>query len=67
MRIYDSLQVLGDVFHRQRLLEDCSVKTIRCSPRSYYAGEKSGFMVGLTLGIVFGIMLSCVFAATYVP
>ncbi len=62
MRIYESTQVLGDVFHREKLLEDCRV--VRISPRSYYAGEKSGFTLGIGVGIVLGIMLACCWAAT---
>lgn len=47
----------------ESVLEDVTVT--RISPRSYYAGEKSGFIVGITIGLVFGIMLSCLFVGIY--
>lgn len=38
----------------KRLVEDVSI--VRISPRSYYAGERMGFLTGAVLGTVFAAM-----------
>lgn len=32
---------------------------VRISPRSYRAGESSGFISGLAIGLVFGVLVMC--------
>ncbi len=62
MRTEKVLSVTRSWLFWKSTVEDVAIT--RISPRSYWAGEKSGFVCGITIGFVFGILFMCLVWAT---
>lgn len=50
------ISLSGRGFRYVRELTDVEYIRVRISPRSYREGEKCGFMIGCTVGGVFGLL-----------